>query len=434
MRERLPAPTGDPAVCADGGLAALSRGRWARDAAFLVALGLFGRLVALAVLGPQPAADSARYVRAASEWARDGFRPGELVWDHGGYFPGYVAFLGVTGGAHDGLTPLLAQTLAGALVPAGLYLTLRRAGSSRLLAWLAALAVLASYEVARWDGYLLTESLFVTTSAVAMATVILALRPGHGRWAAAAGAAVLLALAIRPTGLGVAAGALGAAVTWRPFPRRLVLGILAALMAYGAYLGVVMAPATRAARSSDICWNLVAGRVFWGTDAYRVTPIGDWAAWSGLGLARCVGRAVATAPAEVAELVGRRAVAYWTPVYGHYSPRHNAANLVLLGVPLALMVVGAARSPRRVREDPLTLVPLAWVAAFTAQHALTWVEADHRFLAPVLPAVYVLAAAGVERLCDAWPRSLSARGADRPAPPRAAAGALLESGRGERRL
>ena len=44
------------------------------------------------------------------------------------------------------------------------------------------------------------------------------------------------------------------------------------------------------------------------------------------------------------------------------------------------------------------LVPLGWVGAFTAQHALTWIDPDHRFLVSALPAVYVLAAGGAARL------------------------------------
>ena len=69
-------------------------------------------------------------------------------------------------------------------------------------------------------------------------------------------------------------------------------------------------------------------------------------------------------------------------------------NALLLGVPLGLAMIGACRGIGVIRSDPLTLVPLAWATAFTAQHALTWVDVDHRFVAPVLPAVYVLAAGG----------------------------------------
>ena len=74
------------------------------------------------------------------------------------------------------------------------------------------------------------------------------------------------------------------------------------------------------------------------------------------------------------------------------------ANALLLGVPVGLAIVGACRRVGAIRSDPLTLVPLAWATAFTAQHALTWVDADHRFLAPALPAVYVLAAGGALRV------------------------------------
>lgn len=400
-----------------------------RDTALLLALGVFVRLGALTLLGSQPAADSGAYVQAASEWARTGFRPAWLVWEYPSFYPGYIAFLALSGG---GAFSLFVQTLAGAFVPAAFYLALRRAGGSRLQGALAALALATSYEIARWNGYLLTDSLFVTASSLALMTVILALRPGGWRWVAGAGTAVILALSLRPTGLAVAAGALGAAAAWRPWRRDLVLVGLAALVIFGAYLALRPIPASRVLYAGGVCWNLVSGRVFWGTDAYGVKRFGDWPAWANLGLARCYGRAVTTAPGKVAQLLGRRAIAYWTPVYGHYSPKHNLANLVLLGVPLGLAFVGVCRSPAAIRADPLALVPLAWILAFTAQHALTWVEGDHRLLVAALPAVYVLAAGGVERLSRAGSRALPERERGRETPTDLAGAALPEGGRGER--
>lgn len=59
---------------------------------------------------------------------------------------------------------------------------------------------------------------------------------------------------------------------------------------------------------------------------------------------------------------------------------------------------GRVPSPRFTGWGLVVLVPLAWVVSFTALHALTWVEADHCFLAPVLPAVYLLAGQGIDRL------------------------------------
>src|SRR5262249_10786592 len=94
----------------------------------------------------------------------------------------------------------------------------------------------------------------------------------------------------------------------------------------------------------------------------------------------------------------RRAFVYWMPVYGHYSPRHMMANILLLGVPLGLAIAGVGRGIGAIRSDPLTLVPLTWAAGFTAQHPLTLVDVDHRFLGPLLPAVYVLAAGGALRV------------------------------------
>ena len=412
----------------------MGRARWARDSAVIAGLGLLARLGALAILGSQPAADTATYLRAAADWARAGYRPSWLLEHHRGFSPGYVAFLALTGGGQaGGGASMLVQTLIGAIVPALLYLALRKAGGSRLQAWLAAMAMVASYEITRWNGYVLTEPLFITAAALALMAAILALRPGGWRWAVGTGLSVLFALSVRPTGLAVAAGALGAATLWRPRRRDLVLATLAALVVYGAYLWLTPMPASRRLYGEGVCWYLVSGRVFWGSEQYGVRPLGPRSEWSGLGLARCFGRAAVTAPWGMTQVVGRRAIAFWMPVYGHYSFKHNAANLLLLGVPLALALVGAWRGIGAIRTNPLTLVPLSWVMAFTAQHALTWVERDHRLLAPVLPAVYVLAAGGAARVYRAWPRRLLDPGRVVPTSTDLGTGAPPEGARGERR-
>jgi hypothetical protein len=92
------------------------------------------------------------------------------------------------------------------------------------------------------------------------------------------------------------------------------------------------------------------------------------------------------------------------PFYSHYSPRHQLANVALLGIPFVLALMALLVRPVRMLGDPLTLVPLLWAASFTAVHALTWVEGDQRFLAPVLPAVYMLAGPAAEKLLNVRPR------------------------------
>jgi hypothetical protein len=387
----------------------------ARDGALLVGLGLLARLGALAALGPQPASDTAIYVSAARTWGESGFSPGWFLSSYRGRNPGYIALLALTGGsgAGGGVT-LVFQALLSAMLPALLYGALRRAGGSRLQAWLAAGGMVASYELTRWNGYLLTDATLVAASALTMAAAMLALRPAGRLWEIGTGLGVLLALAVRSTGFAVAAGALGAAILWRPLRGRLAAAVLAALVVFGAYIGLAPELAPHRQLGRNLCATLASGEVFWGDREYAVSPLVSPADRASLGAGPCLIQLAATAPVGVARVWVQRAIVYWMPAYGSHSTRHRVANALLLGVPLGLAIVGARRGIRAIRSDPLTLVPLAWVAAFTAQHALTWVEQDHRFLAPVLPAVYVLAARGglrVATLTRSWRATVPGAGA-----------------------
>lgn len=370
------------------------------DGVALVTLGLLVRLGALAALGPQTASDTESYVTAARTWARTGLSLGWLLWSYGERSPGYVAFLAATGGSTPGGgATFVAQALLSAMLPALLYLALRRAGGGRARACLAAGAMVVSYELTRWNGYILTDSMLVAVSTLTMAATILALRAEGGLWAVGAGLGALLALSVRPTGLAVAVGALGAGVLWRPRRRDLAVAALAAMVLYGAWLWSTPEPPARRLFAGYLaCGNVVSGRVFWGDPRYGARPLGPSSDWRGLSPGQCLRRLAATAPLGALGVMVRRAIVYWMPGYGHYSLRHNMANALLLGVPLGLGIVGACRGIGAIRSDPLTLVPLAWATAFTAQHALTWVDVDHRFVAPVLPAVYVLAVGGALRV------------------------------------
>jgi 4-amino-4-deoxy-L-arabinose transferase-like glycosyltransferase len=298
------------------------------------------------------------------------------------------------------MVPILVQAILSAGIPVLLYIVVRRSGGSRWAAWVAGTFGLTSYELTRWTLYILTDSVFTTLSALAMAATILSLRSARPAWGWLTGVTTALALFVRPTGWAVVMAVLLAALLWRPRSHALCLAGLVGVGVYLAYLVLTPVPViVRGISPRGLCTYLISGRVLWGEERYRVARLPELIGRTDLTAGECVRRALTGFPGRSAKIALRKAVLYWTPVYRHYSGRHRIANLVLLGGPMVLALLALSRRPSELRANPLTLVPLLWAVSFTALHALTWVEGDHRFLAPVLPAVYLLAGQGVERLC-----------------------------------
>jgi hypothetical protein len=350
-------------------------------------------------MGVQPANDTPRYLEAARGWIDSRFSFDWFWSNYRGRNPGYVGFLSLTLAPfpHALMVPILVQTILSTGVPVLLYTVVRRAGGSRWAAWMAGGLGVASYELTRWNLYILSDSLFITLSALVMTATIWSLQSDRPAWGWLVGLTTALALFVRPVGWALVAAALLAAVLWRPFRRATALALLSAVVVYLSYL--FLSPVPVRTPPLRLCTYLTSGRVLWDDERYRTTPIAELERRMDLTPGECVRRALTEFPGRSAEIALRKALLYWTPVYGHYSMRHRMSNLLLLGGPMVLALLALSRRPSELRANPLTLVPLLWAVSFTALHALTWVEGDHRFLAPVLPAVYLLARQGVERVC-----------------------------------
>jgi hypothetical protein len=129
---------------------------------------------------------------------------------------------------------------------------------------------------------------------------------------------------------------------------------------------------------------------------FRVAPPAGLVVSDASQTVSCMARVTAKHPGHVANVLLRRAFVYWWPVYPNYSRAHRLANIVLLGIPLALALLGMSRRPTAMRTDGARLVAVCFVVSFGLFHTLTWSEGDHRFLAPVLPAICLLAGMGVQ--------------------------------------
>jgi len=368
------------------------------DWGFLLLVTLVVRVGSALFMGVQPAIDTPRYLGPAQDWIDARFSFAWFLSNYRGRSPAYVGFLSLTlvTFPHALMVPILVQAILSTGVPVLLYIIVRRAGGSRCAAWMAGGLGVASYELTRWNLYILTDSLFITLSALLMTATIWSLRSGRASWGWVVGLTAVLALFVRPAGWALVIAVLLAVVLWRPFRRVTALALLSAVVVYLSYLFLTPVPVRLPPLRP--CYYLTSGRVLWNEDSYRIAPIAELEGRTNLTLGECVRRALTEFPGRSAEIALRKAALYWAPVYGHYSVRHRVSNLLLLGGPMLLALLALSRRPSELRVNTLTLVPLLWGISFTVLHAATMVERDHRALAPVLPAVYLLAGQGVERL------------------------------------
>lgn len=367
------------------------------------------RTTAVLTSGVLPAGDSPNFVQTAAVWSDSNGSLGSLLSSYEGRSPVYVAFLAIVSSFDPpgSATPIvvLVQAVMSAAVPLVLYAGVRLGGGSNRAAWVTFGLALLSYELSRWNSYILTDALLIDLSAAALVALVISLRRSSAAWSWVTGCAVFLALLVRGTAVAMVLAVLLTAAFWRPFARVTVIAVLGALFGAASYFA--LSPVLLESRGTPldgVCTYLVSGRVIWGMDEYRLSPIPELASDTELASRQCVYRAVTRFPGHAAAVAFRKAAVYWMPFYSHYSPRHQLANVALLGIPFVLALMALLVRPVRILGDPLTLVPLLWAASFTAVHALTWVEGDQRFLAPVLPAVYMLAGPTADKLLNVRPR------------------------------
>ena len=374
-----------------------------RDVLLIGLASLAARVAFVMVLGVRNAPDTAWYIAEAVRWRESGAGPLSLLSLGEARSPLFVALLAGLQSFIDNWRLALVgiQTLLSAAVPVALYLAARGGGVGRRGAWTSAMLAIASFELSRWNAYVLTDALFIVFSGTAMCAAIAALSTRRIVWAVTTGALVIGALLTRPAGPAVAFAVVLAACLVRPPALRVVAGagvVIAAVVALESYLS---RSETGRPLAIHACTQLIQGRVIFGQ--FDSAPLTDVDVPGETSTARCLMQVVREHPRHVANVIARRAIVYWLPVYPNYSTRHNLANLFLLGVPLILAGVGLVVGRRGFRDDVVRVVGASFVVGFGLFHTATWSEGDHRFLAPVLLAIYLLAGLVVDRFLSDLP-------------------------------
>ena len=336
--------------------------------------------------GPHIANDSYRYLAYAADIAECGyFEPG-----HNRRYILYPLFQSAWLWLGAGRWGIVAgQILLSGLAAGALYGAVRRlAGGRRGAAALATGLFVVWPDVQQFNAYLLTESLFISLSVLSFAALVRVRGGGVGPWTALLALLALTALA-RPNGFVAAlAAALAGLDALRRRPDRRPLR--AVLVALG-----LAAPLLWQALNHQLATFYLMDTYQRGELIFR-SPL--WAVRSaaplvfppnGTGPVLRVLSFAAHNPGYFARLALGKLFVFASGLKPYYSPAHRLANVLLLWPLYALAGRGARLAgvwrPARVF---LGAVPLLQAAVVM----LTVEDYDVRFLAPVLPFVFTLAA------------------------------------------
>lgn len=385
-------------------LSAPIRRLWPRHRWLLLGLWLLVQAAFLLKFhGPHYANDSARYLGYATNLAQHGYyrlEPTEaslaadFQYVHNQRYILYPWYQSVWLRLHAGWWGIvLGQICISGLAAAALYGGVRRlAGGRRGAAALATGLFVVWPDVQQFNCYLLTESLFISLSVFSFWALVRVRGGGWRAWAVLVICLLLTAL-VRPNGFVVAAAAGVAGLTALHAARQRLFWLL-----IGA--GVLAAPLVvwwlnYQLVSFFIVETYVRGELMFATPVWAIHPsVPLLLPPAGIGQMSRVLYFAAHNPGFLLRLMLGKFLVFFSSIKPYYSLAHKAMSVLVLW-PLYYLAVRGTRRPAAwlPARAFLAAVPLLQAAIVM----LTVDDYDVRFLAPVLPFVFALAALSMSR-------------------------------------
>jgi hypothetical protein len=383
----------------------LARRLWRGHRWLLLALWLLVQVAYLVKYhGPHFANDSARYLDYATNLAEHGYykiEPGtapttianngiaNYQYEHNQRYILYPWYQSVWLRLHLGWWGIvLGQLVVSGLAALALYRAVRRLAGGRAGAAALATGLFISWpDVQQFNCYLLTESLFISLSVLSFWALVRTRGGRWGAWVVLAGLLLLTAL-VRPNGF-VVAGAVGLAglatlyaARRRHFWLAVGAGVLAAPLALW-WLNHQLV-------SFLIVETYLRGELMFATPVWAVHPSAPLVLPpAGWGQMSRVLYFAAHNPGFLAKLMLGKLFVFFSSIKPYYSLGHRLMSVLVLWPLYFLAVRGAGRAavwlPARAF---LVGVPLLQAGVVM----LTVDDYDVRFLAPVLPFIFTLAA------------------------------------------
>jgi 4-amino-4-deoxy-L-arabinose transferase-like glycosyltransferase len=348
----------------------------------------------LLIGGVQVSGDSGRYIRGAESLLR-----GQQLTAHQSTFLGYIFVVALCRYLGAGLSGVvILQILFSALAALALY-DLGKNLCGHASGLLATALFVCNPDIMRWNGYVLTESLYTSAVVLAIWAVYHAARRGR-YWYLFAGLVVCFAASIRPHGWPLLPIAAVYWIVTAPVRARTKYSLAAALLVcafvllfaapalYKGVRGNLEAATGQEGASQENLERIISrGVVVWGYDGWNLTmPPAHAAEGEPSALSY-----VAAHPAASARLASTRVITELIHVRPFYSARHNALVLIYVVILYAFAAAGLVYRA----GEPLCWLTASIIAAQLLFVALTWADWDGRFLIHVLPQVGLLGACGV---------------------------------------
>lgn len=360
--------------------------------------------------GPHHANDSDRYLGYAANLAAHGYyktAPGtapatianngvdNFQYVHNQRYLLYPWFQSVWLRLHAGWWGIvLGQLAISGLAARALYGAVRRLAGGRCGAAALATGLFITWpDVQQFNCYLLTESLFISLSVLSFWALV---RVKEGGWLAGLllGALLLLTALVRPNGFVVAAavGLAGLATLYAHRRRLFWLAVGAAALS----APLVVWWLNQQLVSFFIVETYARGELMFATPVWAVHPSAPLALPpAGIGQMSRVLYFAAHNPGFLAKLMLGKLLVFFSSIKPYYSLGHKAMSVLLLW-PLYCLAVRGARLAAVWLPGRAFLVGVPLLQAAIVM--LTVDDYDVRFLAPVLPFVYVLAALAIGKM------------------------------------
>lgn len=334
--------------------------------------------------GPRVVYDSHRYLGYAQQLT-DGWGIGTT---HNVRYLGYAAYLSIFQRLGLGLWPMvLGQVLLNGLATLAFYRAMHRlAPHDWRPAVLATALVVAWPDLQRFNAYLLTESLFAST---VMLTFWIVMRVRHWSDAWLTLPPLVLAIVLRPNGFLVPIAVLAAGFrwAWQRSNRKQRLGLLVGIRIIELSTVFLINPVLR---TYHVIETYARGQIIGGYKAWLVYPTAPLVlpAPDRLPLVR-MWLFMWEQPGFFFKLAGFKLLAFMAYVKPYWSMPHQVVGALVIW-PAWLLAGWALRiaSPGRLFLGTL-LIGQASIVLLTIEN---W---DSRFLTPLLPALFALAALGV---------------------------------------
>lgn len=347
----------------------------------LVLCSMLVNFAVLAWLGIQHGGDTARYLDGASN-----LLAGRPFQEKQHQYLGYVAVVAVcrlSGAGEKGV--IILQIGIMSLATLALY-DLGRQLSGHFTGLLAAFCLVANVEIARWNTYILTDSLYISLVVLSTGFIHRAAERAQWQWYVGGAGVVLCAAFMRPHGWVLAPVTTVYWITRAKIGRRAKRGAMALVLIVfvggAAFLGAFHQDVKG---ESPGTW-LRQGVVVWGYDGWRV-PMPVETNESGDDLVDTL-RYALRHPWPSMKLAVARVAAELLHARPFYSLLHNVLVVIFGLIVYPLAVLGVLR----LKRTPLAQLMSAIIGSHMLFVALTFADWDGRFLLYVIPLILLFAA------------------------------------------